>query len=941
MKIKSLLLLVLLFSISIFSQDSVQTFLSLTNTGVAEFHQLYPEYDGRGTIVLILDTGVDQGIDGLTKTSTGEVKVIDVQDFTGQGDVQLYEADIDEEDDKKFFVNEDMDLKVFGADKLTYHSVDDEYYIGAFDEARLINSSSGAADLNGNGRTDDMYMIIAFKTMVEDGQFWIAFFDTDGDGDISDEFYVTDYKISQQSFSIVNKEGLTPLTFGLNIFPEEKRISLHFDDGAHGTHCAGIAAGNNIGGTGLTGVAPGAYLISCKLGNNTYSDGASVTESMKQAYLYADRLSREREEPCIINMSFGIGSEIEGRSDMEKFLAELLRENPYLYVCTSSGNSGPGISTIGLPSSSEYVLSSGAILPQELGRDLYSTNLNRDIILHFSSRGGEVGKPDVCSPGACTSTVPNWETGDRYWGTSMASPYSAGVVSLLMSAMGSEFPGVKIPSQLVFTAIRESAKKMEGHSYLDQGSGYINVMEAYKLLNKYVDAGEVKKLETYTITSTAPNMPDGKAPNLYLRDGSFLTGNEKFNFTVRRNNFQGVDKFYRDYVVKCDEDWLIPVQKKTYIRNDQSATITVKFDKTKMTEPGLYSGKIKVYRNDKSKFPEFEMLATVVMPYHFSSGNNYEMNWADKKIEWGDIDRYFIRLPGGQTSMKISLTRNQNEYSMTRFKLFDTDGRSIKGYSSVLYSVDNETLVEKIYYNLSPGIYEVDVEGYFRAESISQYNLGIEFYGVNRLDDKVLSNNNNTVTVMNTFNSADKYSISGYIIGYKSTSTVELKGKEHYKYSFNFNPGESSKTFKLNLSKEDFSKLTDFAVLILDEEGVAVKSTAFSYKEESISVTNSSGSENTKYTLELIPGFAHKTGEMTIEITEDTKFASSRNMNITFAGKDNLTLYPNIPVELNCEFYDVNQVIPENANMYGKVYFNCAASNEIEAEIPVSFDLSN
>ena len=520
----------------------------------------------------------------------------------------------------------------------------------------------------------------------------------------------------------------------------------------------------------------------------------------------------------------------------------------------------------------------------------------------------------------------------------MASPYSAGVVSLLIGAMMKEYPNVKIPSQLVFTAIRESATKMEGYSYLDQGSGYINVMEAYKLLKKYVDAGEVKKLETYTITSTAPNMPAGKAPNLYLRDGSFLTGNEKFNFTIRRNNFQGVDKFYRDYIVKCDEDWLIPIQKKTYIRNDQSATITVKFDKTKMTEPGLYSGKIKAYRNDKSKFPEFEMLATVVIPYNFSSGNNYEMNWTDKKIEAGDIDRYFIKLPGVQTSTKISLTRNKNEYSMTRFKLFDPDGKSIKG-SSVLYSVDNETLVEKIYYSLSPGIYEVDVEGYFRAETVSQYNLAVKFYGINRLDNKVLSNNNNTLTVMNAFNSEDKYFISGDIIGYKTTSTVELKGSEHYKYSFTFNPGESSKTFKLTLSKEDFSKLTDFAVLILDEEGVAVKSTAFSYKEASIKINNSSDTDNPKYTLELIPGFAHETGEMTIEITEETNFAGTKYMEVTYAGKHNLILYPSIPVQLQCKFDEIDQVIPKNADVFGKIYFQSEANNEIEAEFPVYFDL--
>lgn len=299
---------------------------------------------------------MDQGIDGLTHTSSGEVKVIDVQDFTGEGDVHLYEADIDEEDDKKMFINEDMDLKVFGADKLTYHSVDDEYFIGAFKESKLINSSSGAADLNGNGSTEDSYLIVVFKTMVEEEQFWIAYLDTNGDGDISDEFPLRDYKVDQQSITILNQEGLASLTLALNIFPNENRISIHFDDGAHGTHVAGIAAGNNIGGIGLSGVAPGAYVISCKLGNNLYSGGATVTESMKKAYLYADNISREREEPCIINMSFGIGTEIEGRAEMEKFLAELLKDNPYLYVCTSNGNDGPGISSTGLPSAREIVL---------------------------------------------------------------------------------------------------------------------------------------------------------------------------------------------------------------------------------------------------------------------------------------------------------------------------------------------------------------------------------------------------------------------------------------------------------------------------------------------------------------------------------------------------------------------------------------------------------
>ena len=926
----------LLSLITIFAQDSVQTFLSLSNTGVAEFNKMHPEYDGRGTIIIILDTGVDMGIDGLQKTSTGKTKVINVRDFTGEGDIKLYDAQIEEEDGKDYFLNEDENLKVAGANKLKYKAADDKYFIGALKETDLKNSLSNAEDLNGNGSDSDKYVVVAYQIKDSDKTQWVAYFDTNDNGDLSDEKPIENYSERFDTFHIPNEKGLPQLTFAINIFPEQREISLHFDDGAHGTNVAGIAAGYHIGGTYLNGVAPGANLISLKIGDNKFSGGATVTESMKKAYLYADKISKEKSEPCIINMSYGIGSEIEGKADIELFLDSLLLNNPYLYVCISNGNDGPGISTAGLPAASSKVLSSGAVLPQEVGRDLYGTELKKDVIFYFSSRGGEVAKPDICSPGASASTVPNWSSGDRMAGTSMASPYTAGVVSLLMSGIIKEYPNIKIPSFLVYKAIRNSAVNMKGYTLLDEGSGYINVSNAFTLLKKYIDLGEVKNFESYTISSFAPNMPDGTAPNLYIRNGSYLTGNEVYNYVIKRDNVLKEDKFFRIYNIKSNSDWLVPIQKKIHIRNNQTASVSIKLDKDKLKNPGLYVGKITGTRDDKTHMPEFEMWATVVMPYQFDYTNNYTQTWQNKQIAPSEIERYFIEIPAGGTAMDVTLSSVKNEFAKVYFWLFKPDGAEMY-LSHGLTSSDGEA-VEKNFYNLSPGIYELDVYGYYKNSEISNYNLSVEFSGIKRLGNGVLDSTNQKIDVINLYNKNETYKLSGNILGYENNIDIELNGTDTCSIPFLFRNDEASKEFTVELSKNDFEKITDFSLLILDDKGYVKEKDALSYREGKIEIENTFKADSVNLRLMLIPAFAIKPGSMTIHVNEKTFF----NYPESFIVKDNnrltTTLYPDIEKTLECVFSEPYHLVPENAIPFGKIYFESELLNNIKYEIPVYFN---
>jgi len=936
MKFKGIILTLFIISISLFAQETEQTFLSLKGTGVEDFIKSHPEYDGRGTIIFVLDTGVDVGVDGLLQTSTGETKVIDVQDFSTEGDIQFYEADVNKENRAITFSNSDKGYSVTASKVNLLSCSDDRYYIGAFAEKHLLNSTSGLRDLHGDNTPEDVCYFIVYKTSANGEDFWVVYIDANANGDLSDEKPIRNYKEKFDSFVFPRISGLSVFTLALNIFPEEKKVTFHFDDGSHGTHCAGIASGFNIGSAGFNGVAPGAKVISLKLGNNNYTGGATVTESMKSAYLYADKISKERKEPCIVTMSYGIGSELEGRADMELFLDDLLKDNPYLYVNVSNGNEGPGISTAGLPASSSSVFSSGAVLTTEVGRDDYGASLKYDILLYFSSRGGEVSKPDVCSPGAATSTVPNFTGKDKFWGTSMASPYSAGMMSLLLSAAQKESPGVKIPAQLLYRMVREGAIKMKGYTNLDQGAGYINVVNSYELLKKYLKNTELQKFESYTISSFAPNMPDAKAPNLYIRDGSYLTGEEVFSFAIQRDNFIKSEKFYRVYNIKSDSDWLLPIQKKVYIRNQQSTVVNVKFDKKKMTEPGLYNARIIGTRDDGSNTPEFSMMATVVIPYQFNASNTFGMTWSDHKVDVGMVKRYFIDVPGGQNSLRLVLTRDKKEYSRLRYRLFDPNGTE-QYLSSTLNSVSNDEMLESYHYDLEPGVYELDTEGSYLANEVSNYNLSAEFSSIQFFGDKVISNRDNERVISNIFNEIKSYNLSAEILGYQKKYPITLTGATIYKMPFTLKKDEASKEFNVNMIKEDFNLVTDFSLMILDKTGFAVSKVALHYRKGRVSITNYSYEDSVEYTLAFIPAFTNKNSEMRINVDEITYFSSSVPVNVTNLYKRSVTLYPNSPRTIKFVLTNPEVYLSADAEYYGKIYFKSPSTNKTDYELPLNF----
>ncbi|BBB31900.1 conserved hypothetical protein [Thermotomaculum hydrothermale] len=909
--------------------SDVYEFLSTTTTGAKQFIEKNPDCDGRGVVVFIIDTGVDVSVPGLRKTSTGEVKVIDVQDFTGEGDVTLSKAEKIEKNGKVYWTLKDSDIFLTNLDKLNGVTKDTEFYIGVLKESQFKNSE--VKDPNNNGKFDDEWPVVVFNKKNKDGKdLWVYYVDTNMNGDMADEREMTNYNVRYDYFYLSGRKNPDKkgdiLPIEANIFPKEKKIVFHFDAGAHGTHCAGISTGYMIHGQkGFNGIAPGAKVISLKIGRSNFAGGATTVESMKKAYDYMIKWHKEHPEtPVVFSMSYGIDSTYAGRADIEKYLDKMFKENFNIAGSTSNGNSGPGINTTGMPASSEMIFACGALLPKTSADADYASKISVNKMFIFSSRGGIVPKPDAAAPGCAASTVPHWMKGDVMRGTSMASPQAAGVMALILSKAKKVYgKDLKYTQGEVKRALMNSAIPLKGYTMLDQGRGLINVEKAWNVLNSLLKKKSV--LNYYKIRTESPYYPDGKGYTVYLRSGYIPEKPEGFTFTVApifKPEVTDNEKmnFFEAYNLVSTAKWLELTRTSAYIKGKTPAKIPVYFNKKYMRKPGLYTGRVIAYYKGMKKINQniaFDLWVTIVVP-----------DFADKKgvieipqtaLTPSHYKRVFFYVPEGTDEFTFVFTVPAGNYGKLYLELFNPEGHNI-GMVRIKPSKDTVT-VKKLtisYPDVMPGVWEVVPFSHF------QQKAGVKFSGKIYLQTvKVVSpvkfNFKAGEKPEIKFNSylesinREKVNVKAKIKGYFKSETAELKNG-NYSTDFTIGNGVKGARFVMSLSKEDFNHFTDIAVCVYDSNGKAVIQTGFNYQQLTVDAFDL---PEGKYTLKVM-GALFKKGIKGIKLHVD-KMLYLNNPVVFSTEKANL--YPFVEKEFTLKANSIPPVCPEGYRLFGDVVF--------------------
>ncbi len=268
------------------------------------------------------------------------------------------------------------------------------------------------------------------------------------------------------------------------------------DDYGHGTHVAGIIAGNGIDSDGArTGIAPGAHLIVLRVLDGTGRGHISdVIAAIDYVIAQRDELNIR-----VLNLSVASGVYESYTTDPLTLATERAVQSG-IVVVAAAGNNGRTFDNrtqyggITSPGNAPWVLTVGA------SSHMGTVDRSDDTIPRFTSRGPTAidyrAKPDLVAPGVGIESLSNpgstlYATSAAYLlagttlipqlpylslsGTSMSAPVVSGTVALMLQANPNLTPNI------VKAILQYTAQIYPNYDPLTEGAGFLNAKGATEL----------------------------------------------------------------------------------------------------------------------------------------------------------------------------------------------------------------------------------------------------------------------------------------------------------------------------------------------------------------------------------------------------------------------------------------------------------------------------
>nr|WP_246107981.1 S8 family serine peptidase [Saccharothrix saharensis] len=694
-------------------------YMPTQDTKAAHFTDQHPKWDGRGTTIAIMDSGIDLDHPALATTTTGERKIVD-----------WYNANATNSGDGTWLQVSGRYNGRFTAGGATYTApaTGGPFSFGTFRETAgdlaAANSETGG-DINRDGDRTDSFGVLQDITTKE------VRVDTDGDGDFTDQTAMIDYKYKKDVGHFGVDNPATPVldTVAFVVQTDKSNydatgtawVNLGISAAAHGSHVAGITAANKMFGGKMVGAAPGAKLMAVKVCLSTPS---CTNSGLIDGLLYAARNGAD-----VVNISIG---GLPALNDGNNARAELYNRTIAEYnvqVFISAGNSGAGANTVGDPSVSTDAMSVGSYITADTWLSNYgSVTKQREGLHGFSSRGPrEDGgfKPNIVAPGSAISTVPQWQVPGpvagtyelpagyaMFNGTSMAAPQATGAAALLISAYKAEHNGERPPVAALRNAIQSGAKWVSTLQAYEQGAGLLDTKRAWEQLNAHPETQAVSTSVTVNTALSGLLATPNTGVGIHDREG--VVAGKEYTRTYTLTRTTGPNR---------NQQFLVNWQGNDGTFSSKSLVslplnTPVKFDvKVKPAKAGAHSAVLRL-DNPGTRGIDVFTLNTVFAADEFTAAGKYAVT------KTGTIGRnqsksFFVNVPAGTSALKVDMAAGGTEAGkgQVRFLRYDPYGVPFDTTSSTnCYNPDagagcaGGSPTSRTVSNPLPGVWEIVVE---------------------------------------------------------------------------------------------------------------------------------------------------------------------------------------------------------------------------------------
>ncbi|MEV6791405.1 S8 family serine peptidase [Streptomyces sp. NPDC051320] len=710
-------------------------------TGAVDFVKQHPKADGRGVTIGILDAGVDLSHPALKKTSTGERKIVDWVTSTDP---------VSDGDGTWLRMNTAVTGPSFTAGGRTWKAPAGSYRLQTFAE-KVTTGGDEAGDLNRDGDTTDVWGVLY------DPVAGTVRVDLNNNGDFTDDAAMKPYKDKFQIGYFGQDDPRTQVAERVPFVVEIRKnvvydgagdasdyVNIGVIESEHGTHVAGITAANGLFGGKMNGAAPGAKIVSSRA--CTWSGGCTnvaLTEGMMD--LVVNR------GVDIVNMSIGGLPPLNDGNNARDELYKRLIDTYGVQLVISAGNDGPGVNTIGDPGLADHVISVGATISKETWASNYGSAVRKKYdMLPFSSRGPrEDGgfAPTLSAPGAAINSTQTWLPGSpvkeagyslpagysMLQGTSMASPQAAGASALLLSAAKQQH--IELPPADLRTALTSTATHIKGIPAHAEGAGLINIIGAWKLIEKGAK-GHRAPAHEYTVKapvdtaiSYALKTP-GFGTGIYDREGGLKTGQKKtYKVTVTRTT--GPDRALSHRLSLKNDDGTFKIVGPSRVDLPLGEPVTVQVQ-AKARTAGTHSAVLQV-DDARTVGVDQQILATVMVSTPLAKPS-YTFTASDS-VERDSTRSYFVTVPEGAKALEVGMSALRSG-SQTRFISIHPYGVPVDdtGTPSCYPNYDNPANTcrpdLRAYADPAPGVWEIEVEARRTSPYLDNpYKLNVALLG--------------------------------------------------------------------------------------------------------------------------------------------------------------------------------------------------------------------